>query len=581
MAKKTKQSEANPPKTTSNNSTLLLDEYFGQGDERFLQELLACPAEQKFKTFSAKWYRDERSFAREMLYKYIEDGCDRPHHRLLVKRLFKLAEAAKDGELMGRFLVSFDRLNKRRLEARIEYVGGKEKTVKKLAQVKHPQIKEQFLTKKESKQALRFSRRTRLYLQRRAWRYFRFLGFREPETYWREIKKVLLRYRDEHLVTPAQLLDSWGLLHALYHKSSVLERAPRGVVLRQKRALAELSPAPFCPAAWQGKFPELFELLLACPGRTVRSFLRALLQRDYQADLNELSILQIKRLLLSHHEDTQALGSALLRDTKGLGLLSVDDWLSLLQIPNASIAPVMAELAEQHLKAKALTLRQCLALAKAKTANVARLGLSWCLEKPATNEEDLLLLLQLGNAEVPSVREEAVSHLLGELASAPAARSEHLRELIDSKHQDTRAQALSMMQNDTRFRDSLALWGALSESPYEDVRGHLLAHLKSREATFAPETLHAVWASALLAITKGSRTKQTVLKQLAERLAQKPSEARELCGLLSVALRSVRPPERRGALAALAKAAWQKPSLRQVIEQALPELTLFGAEEAA
>ena len=39
MAKKTKQSEANPPKTTSNNSTLLLDEYFGQGDERFLQEL--------------------------------------------------------------------------------------------------------------------------------------------------------------------------------------------------------------------------------------------------------------------------------------------------------------------------------------------------------------------------------------------------------------------------------------------------------------------------------------------------------------------------------------------------------------
>ena len=138
-----------------------------------------------------------------------------------------------------------------------------------------------------------------------------------------------------------------------------------------------------------------------------------------------------------------------------------------------------------------------------------------------------------------------------------------------------------MMQNDTRFRDSLALWGALSESPYEDVRGHLLAHLKEREVTFSPGTLRAVWASALLAISKGSRTKQTVLKQLAERLVQKPAEAEEICGLLSIALRSVRAPERRGALAALAKAVWQKPALRQIIEQKLPELTLFSAEEAA
>ena len=406
MAKKSskKISEATQQKPASKGSTLVLDEYFEQGDSRFLPELLACQVDQKFKTFSKKWYQDERPFARQMLAQYIDDGCDKPRHRLLVKRLFKLAEAAKDSELMGRFLVAFDRLNKRRLEEVIEYTNGKEKKTKKLAQVKHPQIQEQFLTKKESKQALRFSHRTRLYLQRRAWRYFRFLGFRDQAAYWQELKKILPRYRDEHLIKPEQLLDSWGLLHALYHGSPVLSRDSRGVTLQKQRALGELAPAPFCPEVWRGKLPELFELLLACPGRTVRSFVRALLVRDYNAALKDLGVFQIKRLLMSQHEDVQEWCSLLLREAKGLELLSVDDWLSLLQIPNVNIAPMMAELAEQHLHSKALILSQCVALAKAKVANVARLGLSWCLQKPVESDHDFMLLLQLGNAEVRSVR---------------------------------------------------------------------------------------------------------------------------------------------------------------------------------
>jgi hypothetical protein len=582
MAKKTskKTNEKTPKTPAQSGSTLLLDEFFEQGDSRFLQELFACQVDQKFKSFSKKWYQDDRPFAREMLYQYIEDGCDRPHHRLLVKRLFKFAEGAKDSELMGRFLVTFDRLNKRKLEEVIEYTKGKEKKSKRLVQVQNPQIKEMFLTKKESKQATKFTHRTRLYLQRRAWRYFRFLGFRDKTLYWQEIKKVLLRYQDDHLLKPEQLLDSWGLLHALYHGSSVLNREPRGVILRKKKSLDGLIPAPFCPDAWEEKFDELFLMLLSCQGRTVRSFLRALLTREYKEDVKRLSVFQIKRLLMSQYEDAQEWGSSLLRSAKGLDLLSVNDWLSLLQIQNATIAPVMAELAEKYLKAQSLSLAQCIAVAKAKVANVAQLGLSWCLQKPAENDDDFQLLLQLGNAEVVAVREEAVSYLLGEIASASSARSEHLRELIDSKQEDTRTQALAMMQNDTRFRDSLALWGALSESPYDDVRGHLLKHLKDRETTFTPGTLRAVWASALLAISKGSRTKQTVLRQLAERIVQNPEEAGEICSLLAIALRSVRAPERRGALAVLAKAAWQKPALRKIIQQKLPELTLFEEEAA-
>lgn len=582
MGKKKKQTpQQPPPQPPPGASTLLLDEYFEQGDERFLQELFACATEQKFKTFSRKWYQDERPFAREMLYRYIEDGCDRAHHRLLVKRLFKLAETNKDTELMGRFVVTFDRLNKRKLQETTQSVGGREVTVKQLVPVKNPEIPEMFLTKQQSKLAKRFSRRTRLYLQRRAWRYFRFMGYQAPELYWREIKKVLLRYHDEALTKPEQFLDSWGLLHILYWKSPVLNRQPRGVVLHKGRALSELAPAPFCAKAWEGRFSELFALLFESESRTVRSFLRGLLTRDYKSDVEQLTVFQVKRLLLHKSDDLQEWGAALLKDAKGLEQLAISDWISLLQINNAMVAPVMAELAMKHIKARQLSLAECVLVAKAKISNVAHLGLSWCLQKPPESEADWRLLLQLGNAEIESVRKEAVDYLIGELVASPDATSEYLRELIDSKHEDIRGVALSTMQNDGRFRESLVLWGALAESPYQDVRGHLLQHLKEKEPSFAPGTLRALWASALLSIVKGSRTKQTVLKQLAERIIAKPEEAEEITSLLAIALRSVRAPERRGALAALAKAAFQKPQLREVFGKKLPELTLFSAEEAA
>src|SRR5262245_23673946 len=96
-------------------STLLLDEFFATGDERFLGEIFACRIPAKLKSLAEPWYRDQRPFARTALLAYVDDGCDRRGHRALVKALVKLAEAAGDDELMGRFMVVFDRLARRAL----------------------------------------------------------------------------------------------------------------------------------------------------------------------------------------------------------------------------------------------------------------------------------------------------------------------------------------------------------------------------------------------------------------------------------------------------------------------------------
>src|SRR4051812_49288740 len=97
-------------------SSLLLDEYYEAGDDRFAGEVLASTAGKKLKALADRWYGDGRPFARRALLAYIDDGCDRPHHRPLVKALFKLAEMAGDDEAMGHFMVAFDRLVRRRLK---------------------------------------------------------------------------------------------------------------------------------------------------------------------------------------------------------------------------------------------------------------------------------------------------------------------------------------------------------------------------------------------------------------------------------------------------------------------------------
>ncbi len=158
------------------------------------------------------------------------------------------------------------------------------------------------------------------------------------------------------------------------------------------------------------------------------------------------------------------------------------------------------------------------------------------------------------------------------------ARSEHLRELLDSPHGEVRAKAFDFMKSSPRFKDALDLWAALSESPYDDMRTRLVADLKRWEKALPADSLRHVWITALLSIHRGGRAKQRVVRRVAERIVEQPHDADQLLPLLGIALRSVRAPERREGLAALARAAFRAPELRARITQRLPELKLFEAE---
>jgi hypothetical protein len=570
-------------------SSLLINEFFDAADERFLREVLESRDAGALKGIAAKWAADPRPFMRELMKRYLATGAaDHDGHRALAKTLFKHAEKAGDDELMGHFLVAFDGLAHRKLVTRFKYdwssrtssqisemvyvkglLSRRPKDLKKVPQWSRYRYEEN----------KRFSLATRRYLQRRAWRYFRKLAWKEPARYVRAMTAALKVYPEDAIPTPAKLVDAWGLMHALYGESKVISRTVKGVVVAEGQTLEKLEPAPYRAHVWKDRFDELLSLFTDARCNTVRQWAIKLLRRDFVTKMEKASFALVERLLRNANEDAQQLGAELLAKVEGLESLSVPQWLSLLEVQNATAQARIVELVRKHVAPSRLTLAQCIELTKSKLAPVASLGLDWAKARPVKSEADLAALLPIAQAGVENVRKAGTEWLCSLLLlNEGAAMPLHVRELLDSKFADVRAQALTLMQKDKRFGEATALWAAMAESPWADVRETLVAQLEKREGLYGADTLRALWASSLLAFHRGGRAKAAVCNQLAKRIVEKPAEAEGLLPLLGFALRSVRAPERRVALAAVTRATLLAPALRASVEKLLPELKLPAAE---
>src|SRR5262249_54468704 len=162
------------------------------------------------------------------IFAYLAQPLNCPGHQTIVKRLFKNADAAHDHELMAAFLVAFDRhvrreiRTKRRWDFRSRSLTEEENLVtpRDVMPVKAEQSSPNPATGEVISYPVRFPRnaklfkyRTRYYLRRRAWRYFRQLGYRDPAAYVAAVARGLAWYEDADLQRGENILDSWALLH--------------------------------------------------------------------------------------------------------------------------------------------------------------------------------------------------------------------------------------------------------------------------------------------------------------------------------------------------------------------------------
>lgn len=574
-------------------STLLAEELFAAADPGFLKALyevqvprgtFSKPGWGKVPTpfervpqkshplgaFARRWLEDPRPWAREQLRRYVEDGCDRPGHRTLVKRLYKGAEDRGDDELIALFLVAFDRMRAVRVRKRKTYD-------RMLQQVVERETVE--LLRPRDPGAFSFSQRTRNYLQLRAARHVRAIGARDPAAYRRTVLMALSRYEDRDFPVGQKLLLMRGLASLLFPRTDQFDRRGRTLRLRPGGALGQLVAAPLHADLWKGAASEILDALPDVRALFVRRHLVAWLERDFRAELERPDVARVRKLLASPHPDLQVFGGRLLAGAQGLESLRIEQWLSLLETDNAEVLPLVVQRMNELVTPARATLAQCVALARHFAHAPAMLGVEWAETKTLDTKEDLEAALPILDAPVREARARALEWLVPTVVREGLGLDAHVREVLDSRHPDVRARGFELVLETPRFLDSIVLWAALAESPHADARAFLLSLLARRrgalEATHLGErSLHHLWATTLLEVQRGSRAKQRALDQLGLRLESQPQLADELLPLISIALRSVRETERRGALAALVRAASRQPEVRAAIARHAPEVEI-------
>jgi hypothetical protein len=576
-------------------SLLLAEEYFEREDDRFLDAIRSVAKIEQLAGFAGRWKKDHRPWARQQIFRYLERPLDRQGHQPVVKQLFKQAEEDSDDELMGAFLNAFDRLVRYRRKKQWRYDRQTQQATneeilvidRKIDRSVPPVISTRTgvnpFTGRELKFTVRsrprppFKYRTRYYLRRRAWRYFRRLGFGRPTEYCRAAARALSRYDDQTLTTGEAILESPGLLHICFGKSDRLEWTPSHVRLKEGAKLDDLKPRPCFPELWNeaAAFDVLLELVASARSRLVRTWTLAILTEAHQERLDNLDVLQIIKLLANDDESVVEFAARQFSRSSRLASLPLDTWFRLLETPNLAAIDWICKAMAEHVRSERLSLTDCVRLACAAPVPIARMGLDWLKSRPIASDEERQLLAPCAQARCLATAGELTRWVLSQVATRQCYLRELASALLDSLNSASRSAAWEWICDPgSPGHEDAVLWSRLTETPHDDIRLPLidLLHRRSGMPGLAEGALVPVWSAVLSGVHRGGRQKLKAVVQLKDAIRRRPERAAELIPVLAVAARSVREPERASGLSALLELATQSGQLEAAVRQAFPEL---------
>ena len=580
-------------------SSVLLDEYFDREDGRFVEALRAVTSPKKLAAFVERWKRDPRPWARMQVLAYLAEPLSRPGHQVVVKRLFKHAEKQQDDELMAAFLPAFDRLVRRRRRTLQRYDWSTRRSWSEEVLVtprntipqdlqrrcRNPYTGETIAIPVRLTPRMRlFSYRTRYYLRRRAWRYFRRMGFQRPEDYPRCVAAALKRYTDEDLASGESILDNWGLMQACFRRHEGVEFTSSKVRLRPEARIADLQPAPRFGELWGApkSAPVLLSLVGQARSRLVRLWAMELLRRHHLQTLAEMHFAELLGLFDHDDGEVQQFAAEVLQGAAGLATLELSVWLRLLETRNVTALAAICDLMRKHVAAERLTLEQCLDVACAAATPAARIGLDFLKQRALTTPERRARLARLADARCAAVAGELAGFALAVVGAQDTYDRGAVLALFDSLSGEIRRVAWAWLGPPCPGWHDAVLWCRLLETPFDDIRMGLVDTLTRRADLPGadPDALEPLWCSVLLGVHRGGRQKLKAVRQVARALADDSRRADALLPVLAVAVRSVRAPERRAGLAAVVGLLAARADLADAVEAALPELEL-AVEEAA
>ena len=576
-------------------SSLMLEECYAAADDRFLDEWVRFSRPEFLARFIDRWTTDSRPWARLQLIRYLQRDLNFPGHEVVVKRMCKHFHTAGDHELLAHVMVAFDRFVRR---SRIDSSWWNRET--------RELIREEKLFAKSNKTIQNetgrtaecgtgkyqrtvslpdvvnkpgnrlFSQRTRYHLRRKIWRHFRWLSYRDADAFLTAMTTAIAQYRDDDFAVGENILDNWSLMHVCYFHSHILKFGAAHTNLRPGNSLANLSAAPYQPQLWQrpDSSKHLLQIVTTANSALARVWAIEILQRDHRDATLQIEMHQLLRLLAHADPRVQQFASDVFEQHQGLANLPVTTWLELLDECDHALLPMICSAMKKHVSAARLDTPQLIQLASARPVPVAEFGFEFLKVRhsgrPLTNGE----LTSLSRVRCEAMAGEITTWALS-IFNSEMYQTNDVVEFFDALSESMRDASMTWLElASSHGHNDAALWARLIETPFDDVRLRVVEclHRRTNLPGAETDTLAPIWCAVILGVHRGGRTKLKAMSQMQAAILKQPSRSTELLPVLAVAIRSLRLPERRGALATVASIVAQQPELQSDIRSWIPEL---------
>ncbi len=393
-------------------------------------------------------------------------------------------------------------------------------------------------------------------------------------------------YRDADVERGEDILDCWGLMHLCFGQHPGIRFSTSRVMLTTLATLGDLTAAPYFEEHWKSAeaAPLLLELLGNCQANLVAVWCQQMLDRFHASFVESLPIEQLRALLEDEKQSVRQFAATALKRSKLLAAASLQVWFELMTVTDPLALTVICEAFVQHVDFSQVSWEGAVQLATRQPTPVARLGLEILEKKTNLTDDDLARLSDLAHARCSAIGQALALWALPQVASEQHYQTDAVLAFFDSPQLTVRQGAWSWLHADPMpAHEDSVLWSRLLETPYDDVRMELVTALerrtRSQAASLAGSDLPYLWSSVLLGIFRGGRKKALAVRQVAQAMEQDPTRSAELLPVLAVAVRSIRGPEQRAGLSAVARLLERRPELLAEVQQHLPELEMVPITE--
>jgi hypothetical protein len=476
-----------------------------------------------------RWYESPRLECRGYLVGYLLNPTNAWLQPVLWQCLFRLAQAAGDDEAIGYFLLSLDRTLRREWRRHeSEWVSPPEPRV-----VPNPrwwrgagsELAGQILSG----------------LREKAWEYFHALGRDGSLRHVTALATMLERYHADDLRDDDELLDNYGLMHALYGQSDAVILEEDGWHFLPGRSWASLRAAPDFPELWKDRPDLLLRLVRQARSHQVRAWAFDLLESE-AGRLQGLPVSELLEWLSDPSPAVVRRGLALLEERVHSEKIGRDVWLAMLAASTPETFSLIKPLVERWLKPDQIALPLAVDFAMRQPEHLALFAAEWLLQMKLGTESECQSLLRLTACPFESVRHLLIPRVAALLAAFSERQPGWLIQFIQNNYPDVREVGRHWFMTDAKLREqTLCLWPVLAESIHADVRRHF------RELLSLPEPTPDVASTQSIIPDGEEEANWMALDALASRAASPARPAAPASSARQAALRSHRPalPERR------------------------------------